>query len=110
MPSLPRLRQKFTEAELVELTSAIARENYRARFDHAFGMEAESFSEATVCALSVRQIRFRSAGIPPVAAWNHTRVEPPLAFENIFQRRSEAAEAERISTHHQLRRFDSLAP
>ena len=30
-----RLRERFTEAQLVELTSAIAWENYRARFDHA---------------------------------------------------------------------------
>ena len=49
-----RLREKFAEAELVELTSAIAWENYRARFDHAFGIEAESFSEGAVCALPVR--------------------------------------------------------
>lgn len=49
-----RLRESFTEAELVELTSAIAWENYRARFDHAFGIEAENFSEGTYCALPVR--------------------------------------------------------
>ena len=49
-----RLRERFTEAQLVELTSAIAWENYRARFDHAFGIEAENFSEGTVCALPVR--------------------------------------------------------
>jgi alkylhydroperoxidase family enzyme len=49
-----RLREKFTEAQQVELTSAIAWENYRARFDHAFGIEAESFSEGAVCALPVR--------------------------------------------------------
>ena len=49
-----RLRERFTEAQLVELTSAIAWENYRARFDHAFGIEAESFSEGAVCALPVR--------------------------------------------------------
>jgi alkylhydroperoxidase family enzyme len=49
-----RLREKFTEAQLVELTSAIAWENYRARFDHAFGIEAESFSEGAVCARPVR--------------------------------------------------------
>jgi alkylhydroperoxidase family enzyme len=48
-----RLRERFTEAELVELTSAVAWENYRARFDHAFGIEAESFSEGTVCVLPV---------------------------------------------------------
>jgi alkylhydroperoxidase family enzyme len=48
-----RLRERFTEAELVELTSAIAWENYRARFDHAFGIEGENFTEGAVCALPV---------------------------------------------------------
>jgi alkylhydroperoxidase family enzyme len=46
-----RLRDRFTEPQLVELTSAIAWENYRARFDHAFGIEGENFSEGAVCAL-----------------------------------------------------------
>jgi alkylhydroperoxidase family enzyme len=46
-----RLREKFNEGELVELTSAIAWENYRARYDHAFGIEGENFSEGAVCAL-----------------------------------------------------------
>ncbi len=49
-----RLREKFSDAQLVELTSSIAWENYRARFDHAFGIEAENFSEGTFCALPVR--------------------------------------------------------
>jgi alkylhydroperoxidase family enzyme len=49
-----RLREKFSNAELVELTSAIAWENYRARFDHAFGIEAENFADGAVCALPVR--------------------------------------------------------
>jgi alkylhydroperoxidase family enzyme len=49
-----RLRERFNEAELVELTSAVAWENYRARFDHAFGIEGENFSEGAVCALPVR--------------------------------------------------------
>jgi hypothetical protein len=40
---------------MVELTSAIAWENYRARFDHAFGIEAEGFSQGAVCALPVRR-------------------------------------------------------
>lgn len=50
-----RLREKFDEAQLVELTSAIAWENYRARFDHAFGIEGENFSEGAVCAMPVRE-------------------------------------------------------
>ena len=52
-----RMREKFNEAELVELTSAIAWENYRARFSHAFGIEGENFSEGAVCALPVRADR-----------------------------------------------------
>jgi len=38
------VRRWFDERQLVELTSAIAWENYRARFDHAFGIEAEGFA------------------------------------------------------------------
>lgn len=49
-----RLREHFNEAEMVELTSAIAWENYRARFSHAFGIEGENFTEGAVCALPVR--------------------------------------------------------
>jgi alkylhydroperoxidase family enzyme len=45
------LRENFTEAQLVELTATIAWENYRARFNHAFGLEAEGFSEGAYCAL-----------------------------------------------------------
>lgn len=37
------LKARFTPKQLVELTSAIAWENYRARFDHAFGIESEGF-------------------------------------------------------------------
>jgi hypothetical protein len=39
--------------QLVELTAALAWENYRARFDHAFGVEAEGFTQVT-CAMPVR--------------------------------------------------------
>ena len=49
-----RLRERFTPPQLVELTSAIAWENYRARYDHALGIEGENFSEGAVCALPVR--------------------------------------------------------
>jgi alkylhydroperoxidase family enzyme len=50
-----RLRERFNEAELVELTSSIAWENYRARFSHALGIEGENFSEGAVCALPVQK-------------------------------------------------------
>jgi alkylhydroperoxidase family enzyme len=46
-----QLRGHFNEKQLVELTSAIAWENYRARFDHAFGIGAEGFSEGAYCPL-----------------------------------------------------------
>ena len=49
-----RLREHFGEAQLVELTAAIAWENYRARFDHAFGIEAQGFSEGAYCPLPER--------------------------------------------------------
>ncbi len=45
------LREHFDEAQIVELTSALAWENYRARFDHALGIEAEGFSEGAYCPL-----------------------------------------------------------
>jgi alkylhydroperoxidase family enzyme len=46
------LRNNFEPRQMVELTAAIAWENFRARFDHAFGLEAEGFSEGAVCALA----------------------------------------------------------
>jgi len=48
------LQERFNERQLVELTSAIAWENYRARFDHAFGIEAEGFSKGAFCPLPAR--------------------------------------------------------
>src|SRR5262245_14159127 len=49
------LHEHFDDAQLVELTAAIAWENYRARFDHAFGIEAQGFSEGAFCVLPERQ-------------------------------------------------------
>jgi alkylhydroperoxidase family enzyme len=43
------LKQILDERQLVELTSAIAWENYRARFDHAFGIESEGFYKGALC-------------------------------------------------------------
>jgi 4-carboxymuconolactone decarboxylase len=48
------LRPHFTPQQLVELTSAIAWENYRARFNRAFAVEAEGFTEGGVCAVQAR--------------------------------------------------------
>ena len=46
-----RLRSHFSEAQLVELTATIAWENFRSRFNHAFGIKAHGFAENGVCAL-----------------------------------------------------------
>jgi alkylhydroperoxidase family enzyme len=48
------LQARLDEAQLVELTAMIAWENYRARFNHAFGIGAEGFSQGAVCALPAR--------------------------------------------------------
>jgi 4-carboxymuconolactone decarboxylase len=48
------LRRHFTPAQLVELTSAIAWENYRARFNRAFAVEAEGYTDGAVCAVPAR--------------------------------------------------------
>ena len=47
------LQAHFDDAEIIELTSAIAWENYRARFDHALAVESEGFSEGAYCPLPV---------------------------------------------------------
>jgi AhpD family alkylhydroperoxidase len=46
---IDRLKEHFDDAQLVELTSAIALENFRARFNHALGFEVQGFSEGAVC-------------------------------------------------------------
>ena len=44
-----RLREHLDEAQLVELTSVIAWENWRARFNWALGIGAHGFSEGAFC-------------------------------------------------------------
>ncbi len=38
-----RLRGHFTEAQIVELTAAVALENFRSKFNPALGIEAQGF-------------------------------------------------------------------
>ena len=38
-----RLRRHFSEAQIVELTAAIALENFRSKFNTALGIEAQGF-------------------------------------------------------------------
>ncbi len=44
-----QLRRRFSEEQLVELTSTIAWENYRARFNHALGVGSDGFSDGAFC-------------------------------------------------------------
>ena len=39
-----RLRRHFTEDQIVELTAAVAYENYRARFNHALDIESDNLN------------------------------------------------------------------
>lgn len=48
-----RLREHFTDAQIVELTHLVALENLRGRFNLALGIEAAGFSQGRVCALPV---------------------------------------------------------
>ena len=48
------LRKSFSERELVELNAVIAWENYRARFNRTFAIEAEGFSKGKFCPLAER--------------------------------------------------------
>lgn len=43
------LQRNFNDRQIVELTSAIAWENYRARNNHALGLESEGFSKGAFC-------------------------------------------------------------
>lgn len=38
-----RLREHFSEAQIVELTAAVALENFRSKFNPALGVEAQGF-------------------------------------------------------------------
>ena len=48
------LRAHLDEGQLVEITAAIAWENYRARFNHALAIKAQGFSDGAFCALPER--------------------------------------------------------
>ena len=45
------LRKEFNEKQLVELSAAIAWENYLARLNHALEIPAHGFSEGAYCPL-----------------------------------------------------------
>lgn len=47
------LREYFDPQQLVELTTAIAWENFRARLNRGFGIKAGGFSEGAACPIPV---------------------------------------------------------
>jgi alkylhydroperoxidase family enzyme len=49
------LKRNLSDKQIVELTSAIAWENYRARNNHALGVESEGFSKGAFCPLPERR-------------------------------------------------------
>jgi alkylhydroperoxidase family enzyme len=49
-----KLRGHFDEAQLVELSAAIAWEHYRARFNRVFGVQPAGFAEGSFCVLPER--------------------------------------------------------
>lgn len=49
-----RLRDRFDERQLVEMTALVAWENYRARFNRGFDVPAQGFAEGRVCPIPSR--------------------------------------------------------
>jgi alkylhydroperoxidase family enzyme len=49
------LKRHFDNRQMVELTAAIAWENYRARNNHALGLESEGFSKGAFCPMPERK-------------------------------------------------------
>lgn len=48
------LKKHLDDGQIVELTAAIAWENWRARFNHALGIEAHGFTEGAFCPIPER--------------------------------------------------------
>jgi AhpD family alkylhydroperoxidase len=49
-----RAREHFSDAQLVELCSMIAWENYRARFNHTLDLPPDGFTEGSYCVMAAR--------------------------------------------------------
>jgi 4-carboxymuconolactone decarboxylase len=55
------LREHFDSPQMMELAAAIAWENFRARFNRGFGIEAEGFTEGSACPIHVGPNKSASA-------------------------------------------------
>lgn len=62
-----RLRARLSEEQLVELTANIAIENYRARFNHAFGIAPQGFARGAACAVPERRADGAATGAAATA-------------------------------------------
>ena len=47
------LREHFSPKQMVELTTAIAWENFRARMNRGFGIESEDFAPGAACPVAI---------------------------------------------------------
>jgi AhpD family alkylhydroperoxidase len=72
-----RLREHFDEAQIVELTAAIAIENFRARFNNALDIEPAGFSEGMFCpvpeAIAAAATAAEPAAVAPVEGQTELR-------------------------------------
>ena len=66
-----RLRERFDEPQLVELTNVIALENMRGRFNLALGFGAAGFTEGMVCAIPEAAGEPEPAQVAPNGAATH---------------------------------------
>jgi|tagenome__1003787_1003787.scaffolds.fasta_scaffold20226883_2 AhpD family alkylhydroperoxidase len=57
-----RLREHFDEAQVVELTAAIAIENFRARFNNALDIEPSGFSDGMYCPMPAAAVSGAAEG------------------------------------------------
>lgn len=62
------LRAQLSEKQLVELTGAIAFENYLARFNRGFAVEAFGFSKGAICPVPDHHPAARTAAQPVPSA------------------------------------------
>jgi len=51
------LREQLNKKQLVELTATVAWENFMSRFNRAFGIEAQGYSEGAYCVLPERSVQ-----------------------------------------------------
>ncbi len=59
------LRKDLSDEQLVELTANIAWENFRARFNRGFDVQAQGFSEGAFCPVPERHPSSNESESPP---------------------------------------------